>query len=57
MERYLRNRITTAHLAWNPYFHDPKLVHRLHRISAPTLVVWGRTTASSRSPTATAGQS
>jgi len=42
MERYLRNRITTAHLAWNPYFHDPKLVHRLHRITAPTLVVWGR---------------
>ena len=41
MERYLRNRITTAHLAWNPYFHDPKLVHRLHRITAPTLVVWG----------------
>jgi pimeloyl-ACP methyl ester carboxylesterase len=42
MERYLRNRIATAHLAWNPYFHDPKLVHRLHRVSAPTLVVWGR---------------
>jgi pimeloyl-ACP methyl ester carboxylesterase len=41
MERYLRNRITTAHLAWNPYFHDPKLVHRLHRIGAPTLLVWG----------------
>jgi pimeloyl-ACP methyl ester carboxylesterase len=41
MERYLRNRITTAHLAWNPYFHDPKLVHRLHRITVPTLLVWG----------------
>jgi pimeloyl-ACP methyl ester carboxylesterase len=41
MERYLRNRITTAHLAWNPYFHDPKLVERLHRIAAPTLLVWG----------------
>jgi pimeloyl-ACP methyl ester carboxylesterase len=41
MERYLRNRIATAQLAWNPYFHDPKLVHRLHRITAPTLVVWG----------------
>jgi pimeloyl-ACP methyl ester carboxylesterase len=41
MERYLRNRITTAHLAWNPYFHDPKLVHRLHRVTAPALVVWG----------------
>lgn len=41
MERHLRNRIATAHIAWNPYFHDPKLVDRLHRIAAPTLIVWG----------------
>jgi pimeloyl-ACP methyl ester carboxylesterase len=41
MERYLRNRITTAHLAWTPYFHDPKLELRLHRVAAPTLLVWG----------------
>ena len=39
--RYLRNRITTAHLGWNPYMHDPKLPDRLHRISAPTLILWG----------------
>jgi pimeloyl-ACP methyl ester carboxylesterase len=42
LETHLRNRIATAHLAWNPYFHDPKLPDRLHRITAPTLIVWGR---------------
>lgn len=40
-ERYLRNQIATAHLGWNPYMHDPKLPHRLHRITAPTLILWG----------------
>ncbi len=39
--RYLRNRAAMAHLGWNPYLHDPGLGHRLHRIAAPTLVVWG----------------
>ena len=41
LRNYLRNRIATSHLAWNPYFHDPKLAERLHRVSAPTVVVWG----------------
>jgi pimeloyl-ACP methyl ester carboxylesterase len=41
MTRYLKNRIATAHLAWNPYFHDPRLPLRLHRVQAPTLLVWG----------------
>lgn len=40
-ERYLRNRMTTAHLGWNPYLHDPKLPGRLHRIRCPVLIVWG----------------
>ena len=40
-QRYLRNRAATAHLAWNPYFHDPKLPGRLHRLTAPVLVIWG----------------
>ncbi|HZB31974.1 MAG TPA: alpha/beta fold hydrolase [Streptosporangiaceae bacterium] len=40
-ERYLRNQIATAHLGWNPYLHDPKLPTRLHRIIAPTLIMWG----------------
>ncbi len=40
-ERYLRNRMSTANVGWNPYMHDPKLLDRLHRIIAPTLIVWG----------------
>jgi pimeloyl-ACP methyl ester carboxylesterase len=40
-QRYLRNRMASAHLAWNPYMHDPKLPGRLHRIAVPVLVVWG----------------
>jgi pimeloyl-ACP methyl ester carboxylesterase len=31
----------TAKVAWNPYFHDPRLEGRLSRITAPTLVLWG----------------
>jgi pimeloyl-ACP methyl ester carboxylesterase len=41
LRRFLRNRIATAHLGWNPYMHDPKLLERLHRIGAPTLILWG----------------
>jgi pimeloyl-ACP methyl ester carboxylesterase len=40
-ERYLRNRMATAHLAWNPYLHDPKLAGRLHHVTAPVLIIWG----------------
>ncbi|QSO54121.1 alpha/beta fold hydrolase [Alicyclobacillus curvatus] len=36
-----RNRASVAHLAWNPYFHNPKLRQRVHRITMPVLVVWG----------------
>ena len=32
----------TARLAWDPYLHDPKLRKRLHRVTAPTLVVHGK---------------
>jgi pimeloyl-ACP methyl ester carboxylesterase len=31
-----------ARIGWNPYMHDPKLAGRLHRVKAPTLVVWGK---------------
>jgi pimeloyl-ACP methyl ester carboxylesterase len=41
LEAQLRERTTVAHLAWTPYFHDPKLPRRLARVSAPTLLVWG----------------
>ena len=36
-----RHRETTARLCWEPYFHNPALKSRLHRIAAPTLVLWG----------------
>ena len=42
LEILLRQRITMARLAWNPYLHNPKLPRRLHRIRVPTLVVWGQ---------------
>lgn len=37
-----RNIETTARFCWEPYMHNPKLKHRLHRIQVPTLVVWGQ---------------
>jgi pimeloyl-ACP methyl ester carboxylesterase len=36
-----RNTESLALLTWEPYMHDPKLKHRLHRIGAPTLFVRG----------------
>jgi pimeloyl-ACP methyl ester carboxylesterase len=36
-----RAREATARFAWNPYFHNPKLKNRLHRIHVPTLFLWG----------------
>lgn len=36
-----RNVESFARFCWEPYMHDPKLKHRLHRIEVPTLVVWG----------------
>jgi pimeloyl-ACP methyl ester carboxylesterase len=37
----VRNREATALYAWEPYFHNPKLRQRLHRITVPTLLLWG----------------
>ena len=37
----VRNRETLALLAWEPYMHNPKLNHRLHRITAPTMFLRG----------------
>lgn len=36
-----RNVESFARFCWDPYMHNPKLKRRLHRIKAPTLVVWG----------------
>ncbi len=37
----VRNRETLALIAWEPYMHNPKLKHRLHRIRAPALFLRG----------------
>lgn len=42
LEELAAGQEATARVAWEPYLHDPHLVHRLHRIAVPTLVVWDR---------------
>jgi pimeloyl-ACP methyl ester carboxylesterase len=37
----LKNRHTTARLAWEPRLHDPHLPKWLHRIDVPVCLVWG----------------
>jgi pimeloyl-ACP methyl ester carboxylesterase len=37
----LKNRHTTARLAWEPRLHDPHLPKWLHRIDVPVQIVWG----------------
>jgi pimeloyl-ACP methyl ester carboxylesterase len=37
----VRNRETLALVAWEPYMHSPKLKHRLHRATMPTLFLRG----------------
>jgi pimeloyl-ACP methyl ester carboxylesterase len=36
-----RNLESFARFGWEPYMHNPKLKHRLHRIKVPTLLIWG----------------
>ncbi|MBM3607928.1 MAG: alpha/beta fold hydrolase [Alphaproteobacteria bacterium] len=36
-----QNIETFARYCWEPYMHNPKLRHRLHRISTPALFIWG----------------
>jgi pimeloyl-ACP methyl ester carboxylesterase len=37
----VRNRETLTLLMWEPYMQNPKLRHRLHRVTAPTLFLRG----------------
>jgi pimeloyl-ACP methyl ester carboxylesterase len=37
----LKNRHTTARLAWEPRLHDPHLPKWLHRIDVPVKIIWG----------------
>lgn len=39
---FLRNRETTALLAWQPRLYDPHLSKWLHRIEVPTHVIWAQ---------------
>ncbi|HEY5898602.1 MAG TPA: alpha/beta hydrolase [Burkholderiales bacterium] len=41
IDRDLKNRHTTARLAWEPRLHDPFLPKWLHRIGVPVSIVWG----------------
>jgi pimeloyl-ACP methyl ester carboxylesterase len=41
LRRLLRNREATALFGWSPYLNDPKLGQRLHRVTCPTLLIWG----------------
>jgi pimeloyl-ACP methyl ester carboxylesterase len=36
-----QNREAAALYLWEPYMHDPKLLHRLHRVGVPTLLIRG----------------
>jgi pimeloyl-ACP methyl ester carboxylesterase len=37
----LKNRLTMAKLAWQPRLYNPHLAKWLHRITLPTLILWG----------------
>jgi pimeloyl-ACP methyl ester carboxylesterase len=41
MDFQIKNQLTMAKLAWQPRMHNPHLVKWLHRITVPTLIVWG----------------
>jgi len=41
LEAMLHNQESAMYYGWKPFMHNPKLRQRLHRITAPTLVVWG----------------
>ncbi|WP_159107250.1 alpha/beta fold hydrolase [Azospirillum sp. B4] len=41
LERKVRNAEATMLYGWSPYMCNPKLRHRLHRVTTPTLVLWG----------------
>jgi pimeloyl-ACP methyl ester carboxylesterase len=37
----MKNRLATAKLGWQPRLYNPDLSKWLHRITVPTLIVWG----------------
>jgi pimeloyl-ACP methyl ester carboxylesterase len=41
MMTYAKNQLASAKLGWSPRLYNPHLYKWLHRISVPTLLVWG----------------
>lgn len=41
LRRRMRARESLARYGWQPFMHNPKLRQRLHRVEAPTQVIWG----------------
>jgi pimeloyl-ACP methyl ester carboxylesterase len=41
LQAIAHDREATALYGWKPYMHNPALAHWLHRVSAPSLVLWG----------------
>lgn len=40
-QAWVRDREALCRYAWNPYLHNPRLRHWLHRIAVPSLLLWG----------------
>jgi pimeloyl-ACP methyl ester carboxylesterase len=38
---FYRDEMAFAKFAWSPFCCNPKLERRLHRITVPTLILWG----------------
>ncbi len=41
LHAFVRNRETLALIGWEPFMHNPKLKHRLHRVNVPALLARG----------------
>ena len=41
VEEVARDREAAVLYGWRPYMHNPSLKHWLHRITVPSLVIWG----------------
>jgi pimeloyl-ACP methyl ester carboxylesterase len=41
MMAYAKNQLASAKLGWHPRLYNPHLAKWLHRISVPTLLIWG----------------
>ncbi len=41
LKRIARNTEALSLFGWSPYLNNPKLGLRMHRISLPTLLLWG----------------